>query len=65
MGPSPLSLVLVRSYVRHLCRTHGGAKAHVLRQHQEPIPPMVLLTNANVPAEAFDPITSDFGEFTE
>jgi hypothetical protein len=65
MGPSPVSLLLVRSYVRHLCRTHGAAKADVVRYHREPIPPMVLMTDANVPAEAFDPITSDFGEFTE
>lgn len=65
MGPSPISLLLVRSYVRHLCRSHGGAKADVLRHHQEPISPMVLLTNANVPVEAFDRTTSHFGEFAE
>lgn len=65
MGPSPVSLLLVRSYVRHLCRTYGGVKAQVLRHHQDPIPPAVLFTNENVPAEAFDPMTTDFGEFTE
>jgi hypothetical protein len=65
MGPSPVSLLLVRSYVRHLCHIHGAAKADVLRYHREPIPPMVLMTEADVPAEAFDPIPSHFGEFTE
>jgi len=66
MGPSPVSLILVRSYARYLCRTHGAAKADVLRHHREPVPPSVLLmTSANVPAEAFEPVTSHFGEFAE
>lgn len=65
MGPSPLSLLLVQSYVRHLCRTHAAAKADVLRHHQDPVPPAVLLTNEKVPAEAFDPVTSSFGELTK
>jgi len=65
LGPSPMSLALVRSYVRHLCRVHGAAKADVFRRHQEPIPAMMLFTNENVPANTFDPIISYFGEFSE
>lgn len=65
LGPSPMSLALVRSYVRHLCRIHNAAKADVLRRHREPIPPMVLFTDVAVPTSAFDPIVSHFGEFSE
>jgi hypothetical protein len=65
MGPSPISLLLVQSYARHACRTHGAVKADVFRRHWEPIPPMALLSGADVPPEAFDPTTSHFGEFKE
>lgn len=61
--PSEFSFLLARAYSRYLCRTYGAAKVEVLRHHQDPIRPYVL-TEANVPAQAFNEIISNFGEFS-
>lgn len=61
--PSDVSLLLVRSYARHLCRQHGAAKVEIIRYHQNPIPPSVLAVD-EVPPGAFDEFRSTFGEFT-
>jgi hypothetical protein len=42
MRPSELSLALVHSYARYLCREYGAASADVLRHTREPIAPAIL-----------------------
>jgi hypothetical protein len=62
-GPSEWSFMLARAYARYLCRTHGAAKAEVLRHHQNPIRPFVLNAES-VQASAFEEAVSNFGEFS-
>jgi hypothetical protein len=61
-GPNDFTFLCARSYARYLCRTYGAAKVEIVRHHQDPIRPFVL-TEENVQARQFDPITSTFGEF--
>ncbi|HMF13466.1 MAG TPA: hypothetical protein VKE94_14205 [Gemmataceae bacterium] len=62
-GPTDFSFMLARAYARHLCRTHGAAKAQVLRHHQNAVTPFVLRAE-NVPARDFEEVVSNFGEFS-
>jgi hypothetical protein len=57
--PSEWSLLVVRSMMRHLCRTHKADSADVVRRSREPIPPRVLFEN-EVPAPMED-LQSDYG----
>ncbi|MFO0847621.1 MAG: hypothetical protein U0871_03535 [Gemmataceae bacterium] len=59
--PSEWSLVLARSYVRHLCRESGAARGELIRHTREAIPPAVLF-EPNVRADAFAELVSHFGE---
>jgi hypothetical protein len=59
--PSDWSLLLARSYARHLCRRHGAASAELVRHTREPILPAVLFL-PEPPADAFDELVSNFGE---
>jgi hypothetical protein len=59
--PSEWSLVLARSYVRHLCRAHGAASGELIRHSREPILPAVLFME-EPPAGAFEELVSNFGE---
>jgi hypothetical protein len=61
MQPSPWSLVLARSYVRHLCRQHGAASAELIRHTREPLSPQ-LANGDDPPASAFAELVSNFGE---
>lgn len=61
--PSDWSLVLARSYVRHLCREQGAAKGELIRHTREAIPPTVLFEK-EVPPDAFRELISHFGEVT-
>lgn len=61
--PSEWSLVLARSYVRHLCREHGAASAELVRRTREPIAPDLLFADEPPPA-AFDTLVANFGEFS-
>jgi hypothetical protein len=63
--PSEQSLLLARSYARYLCRTHGAAKAEVIRHTQEPIPPAVMFITGPPPADAAGKLVSNFGELAE
>ncbi|MBI2477827.1 MAG: hypothetical protein HYV60_04025 [Planctomycetia bacterium] len=63
--PSAQSLLLARSYARYLCRTHGAAKAEVIRHTQEPIPPAVMFISGPPPADAAGKLVSNFGELAE
>lgn len=61
--PSDVSLLLVRSYARQLCRQHGAAKVEIIRHHQNPIPPSVIGVDELQPG-IFEEFSSTFGEFT-
>jgi hypothetical protein len=63
MHPSAVSWLFVQSYARYLCRAHGAASVQIIRHHADPIPPDVLTTD-NIPADAFDEVLSNYGEFT-
>jgi hypothetical protein len=59
--PSEWSLVLARSYARHLCRTHGAASAEIIRHTRDPIYPVVLFEREPA-ADAFQDLVASFGE---
>ncbi len=61
--PSDWSMVLARSYVRHLCREHGAAKGELIRHTREAIPPAVMFER-DIPPDAFGELVSHFGEVT-
>ena len=41
-GPSPWSLLLARSYARHLCRLHGAHSAELTRHSRQPVSPEMM-----------------------
>jgi hypothetical protein len=51
--PSDWSLLLARSYVRHLCREHGAASGELVRHSKVALPPAVLLPPTAPPAGMF------------
>jgi hypothetical protein len=59
--PSEWSLLLARSYARHLSRTHEAATVEIIRHTREAIPPAVLFFD-NMKDEAFAELLSNFGE---
>jgi hypothetical protein len=61
--PSEWSMLLARSYVRHLCREYGGASGEVIRRTREPIAPDLMFVD-EPPAAAFDTLVANFGEFS-
>jgi hypothetical protein len=61
MQPSSWSLVLARSYVRHLCRQHGATSGELIRHTREPLSPQ-LASSEDPPASAFAELVSNFGE---
>jgi hypothetical protein len=61
--PAEWSLLLTRSYARHLCRLHGAASAEIIRHSQEPIPPLMLF-NENVPPVEYAELICNFGKIS-
>lgn len=61
--PSELSMVLARSYVRYLCRTHGAASAELIRHTREPFLPAVLFLGEPMPGSSAE-LLATFGEIT-
>jgi hypothetical protein len=61
MGPSPWGMLLVRSYVRHLCRLHGATVAKVVRRTREPVSPTVMFLPQQPDGE-LPTLVSNFGE---
>ena len=59
--PSELSLILARSYARHLCRKHGAASAEIIRHSRQPLSPVVLF-QPEVPPDATEELVASFGE---
>src|SRR5262245_9435608 len=64
MRPSEWSLLLIRSYARYVCRTHGAAAVEVVRHSREPIPPMVL-TSRDARADGFEELVSNYGRLSK
>ncbi len=62
--PSEWSMVLARSYVRHLCREYGAASGELVRRTREPVAPDLMFTD-EPPAAAFDTLVANFGEFSK
>jgi hypothetical protein len=58
--PSDWALVLVRSYSRYLCRTHGAASAEVVRLTRSSVSPAVLFGNKVAPKEPNNPYSMVF-----
>jgi hypothetical protein len=63
--PSDWSLILSRSYARHLCHTHGAATAEVVRYSRSPYPPAILDSQNAPPASNFRTVVSNFGELSK
>lgn len=63
--PSERSLLLSRSYARHLCRKHGVAKVELIRHTGEPITPAVMFIDEHTSAAARNELVSNFGELPE
>lgn len=61
--PSEWSLIVARSYARHLCRAHGAATAEIVRLSRDPVPPAVLFKEAT-PDDAFAERAASFGEMS-
>jgi hypothetical protein len=59
--PSTWSLILIQSYGRHLCRTHGTASVQLVRHTREPLSPALLLVPEPA-ADLFRDLVADFGE---
>jgi hypothetical protein len=62
-APGDLTLILVRSYARYLCRSHGAARAEVVRLMRDPIPPAVLY-GQDLPPEMYRDKVATFGDKT-
>jgi hypothetical protein len=62
-GPTEWSVVLVHSYARYLCRTHGAASAEVVRHSRESLSPTVLLAG-NPPPMAFTDLIANYGDLS-
>lgn len=60
--PSEWSLILVRSYARYLCRTHGAASAEIVRHTRNAVAPDVLFGGDTV--DLTETVAS-FGEKSE
>jgi hypothetical protein len=61
MRPSTWSLLLVRSYVRYLCRQHGAVSGEMIRHTREPLPTQLLMEDG--PA-AFPELIASYGEMS-
>ena len=62
-APSDWSMLLARSYVRHLCREHGAASGELIRHSRMPATPGVLAPNAPREDDSEEVLTI-FGEFS-
>jgi hypothetical protein len=61
-GPSPWSLLLVRSYARYLCRAQGAASVEVIRHSREAVAATAFLMEGPPPA-AFQDLVANYGSF--
>jgi hypothetical protein len=61
-GPSPWSLLLVRSYARYLCRTQGAASVEVIRHSRDAVAATAFLMGEPPPV-AFQDLVASYGSF--
>jgi hypothetical protein len=61
-GPRAWSMIVARSYMRHLCREYGAASAELMRLSRQPIMPEMLFV-PEPPEDTFKTLTSHFGEY--
>lgn len=59
--PSEWSMILARSYGRHLCRAQGAASVELIRHTREAIMPAALYS-AEQPPDLFQELVTNFGE---
>jgi hypothetical protein len=59
--PSDWSLIVARSYLRHLCRQHDAASAELIRHTREAVLPAMLFVD-NPPADTFQELITHFAE---
>jgi hypothetical protein len=59
--PNDWSMVLARSYARHLCRAYGAESVELVRHTKYPIPPLALFMG-EPPQGAFDELVANYGE---
>lgn len=62
-GPSDWSMVVARSFARHLCREHGAASVELIRHTKPLIPPDVVFLDPKPQAGTFDESIVSFGVF--
>lgn len=62
--PSEWSMLLARSFGRHLLRDTGATRVEVVRHTRDPYPPMVLFIDSP-PAGVFEELVSTFPEVTQ
>lgn len=61
--PSDWSLIIARSYARHLCRMHGAHSAEIVRRSRMLIPPDVLFMEPPPAPGNFEESVFNFGVF--
>jgi len=59
--PREWSLALARSYMRHVCREEGFAKAELIRHTREPVLPAMMYVD-EPPPDTFTELVCSFGE---
>lgn len=59
--PSDWSMILARSTMRHLLRTHDAASAELVRHTREAVLPAMMFVN-EPPADTFKELVTHFGE---
>jgi hypothetical protein len=62
--PAPWALILVKSYLRHLCDKHGAHTAELIRYSRPPVYPAFMFLNSeqDAPPDAFMTMVARFGD---
>jgi hypothetical protein len=59
--PSPWSLIMAKSYLRHVCEKYNAATAELIRHSSMPVSPVSLFYQTE-PEGAFTEIVTNFGD---
>ncbi len=60
--PTEMTMLVLRSYARHLKRKYDPKSIRLIRRHWNPIPPAVVMNRQNMPMNMIQKWTADFGE---
>jgi hypothetical protein len=63
--PGDWPRLLARSYGRYLCRSQNAASADIIRHWRNAIPPSISSMGPEIPQQALEEYTADFGEVKE